>query len=96
MFRTVTGFPFLALLLALVTVAPSGATVIYDSGGFQGFALGSLVTNPQDGWFGYALASGLAPEIVSVSGDRKIKLAKSCSRWVIKMAGIADRNARNQ
>ena len=47
---------------------PSPPVVIYDSGGFEAFALGNL--NGQDGWIGSAEGTGTAPQVVDASsGD---------------------------
>ena len=67
----------LAALLSLALPLPAHAddTVLYDSGGFEGFALGSLVSAPQDGWMGTAIDGALDPEIVLVGGNKKLRLA---------------------
>jgi Tol biopolymer transport system component len=67
----------LAALSALAVPLPARAdlTVLYDSGGFEGFAAGSLVSVPQDGWTGTALDGAIDPEIVSIAGDKKLRLA---------------------
>lgn len=49
--------------------------ILYDAAGFQSFATGSLVANPQDGWSGAAISDGLAPDIVDIGGDRAIRVA---------------------
>ncbi len=65
-----------ALLVALPYVpAVLAQVILYDSGGFEDFSVGSLVALPQGGWTGYALNDGLAPEIVEVDGDRRLQLA---------------------
>lgn len=65
----------LVLLLSLAVPARADVQVLYDSGGFESFELGLLVTHPQDGWVGSVDDGGTAPEVVSILGNKKIRLA---------------------
>lgn len=64
-------------LMTLALVSVSGAAVVFDSGGFEGYALGAL--NGQNGWAGSAAGTGVEPTVVTsphpTLGNKAVKLA---------------------
>jgi hypothetical protein len=51
--------------------APSAPVVIYDSQGFESFALGNL--KDQDGWATAVALNGLEPQVVNASGGNQVE-----------------------
>ncbi len=52
-----------ACLSTLLLFSLAGASILYDSNGFEGFAVGDL--NGQDGWTAEGSAGGTAPQVVT-------------------------------
>ena len=72
------GVKFNCLILVaicLAAVTSRAQVVLYDAEGFAALVPGSLVTVPQDGWVGQALADGLAPAVVDIGSERVLLAA---------------------